>query len=114
MAKLGHNRRNSSSSSSDDDEEKLQQLRESVVTLDSLKSAVKQETEAEKKISKRSDQESSHRVGQNEEYDSDDLNSFKPSPEFQQFVAKKLLKKLDEYTNRVIISMRVGILFVPV
>ncbi len=86
----------SSSSSSDENEARLQQLRDSVVTFESLKSSTAEaKAQAGELKSKRNAYHESE-CNHNLEDDSDDLNNFKLTPEFQQFVAKKLTKKLDE------------------
>jgi hypothetical protein len=89
----------SSSSSSDEDDERLQQLKDSVVTFESLKSistsnntVIAAGTELKSKRGAPVESECNHNLDE----DSDDLNNFKVTPEFQRFVAKKLQKKLDE------------------
>lgn len=71
----------SSSSSSDEEEDlRIKQLREVAVSFETL---VKNEKN-EKAMSKRSQEQA------------EDPNSCEVTPEFQEFVAKKLSKKLDE------------------
>ena len=77
--------RSSSSSSDEEDDLRLQQLREVTVTFDSLKKSEKKE-QKEKPKSKRY-----------EEIEDDPNNVCDVTPEFQEFVAKKLKQKLDEY-----------------
>jgi hypothetical protein len=95
MAK--NKKQSSSSSSSDEDDERLQQLRDSVITFESLKASSEQasKTQSNELKSKRSTHEESE-CNHNLDEDSDDLNNFKVTSEFQQFVAKKLTKRLDE------------------
>ena len=87
----------SSSSSSDEDDERLRQLKDSVVTLESLKPVVSANKNASGTAELKSKREPQVAIDQNLDNDSDDLNNFKLTPEFQRFVAKKLQKKLDEF-----------------
>lgn len=73
----------SSSSSDEEEDSRLAQLREATVTFDNLKCEAKREEERNSKSKRSSDQ--------NEEPFLLDV-----SPEFQEFVAKKLRSKLDE------------------
>jgi hypothetical protein len=106
----------SSSSSSDEDDERLRQLKESTITFESLNESKKSANNSQTNSlpSKRTDLGVTSSSSRNDyftsssnsnqrqtnqiidENDSDDLNNFKISPEFQAFVAKKLQKKLDE------------------
>lgn len=71
----------SNSSSSDEEEDlRIKQLREVAVSFDSLKQVEKDEKPSSKR----------HQDCE------DDPNFFEVSPQFQEFVAKKLRKKLDE------------------
>lgn len=80
----------SSSSSEDEDEAKLAQLREAAVTLDHLKS------EAATSLARaKTKNDSSNNHNNYEENDNDPFH-LDVSPEFREFVAKKLDKKLDE------------------
>ena len=95
-----------SSSSDDEDDERMQQFKDSVVTIDTLKacvsvnnsscsttSAATKSTDLNKPSLRFTIKDEPNAMG----YDSDDLNNFKLTPEFQKFVAKKLQKKLEEY-----------------
>lgn len=73
------------SSSSDEDDSRLAQLREATVTFDNLKKECKKNEETSLKI-----------LNDVDEKDSKDF-SLEVTPEFQDFVAKKLKAKLDEY-----------------
>lgn len=79
----------SSSSSSDEESDlRLQQLREAVVTVESLNKStniLKEKSEPVKK---------SKRIQENEEDQFENICDV--TPEFQEFVAKKLKSKLDE------------------
>lgn len=78
-------RSSSSSSSDEEDDLRLQQLREATVTFETLKKTEKQEKNEPKPKSKRW-----------QEPDEDPNNVCDVTPEFQEFVAKKLKQKLDE------------------
>ncbi|RNA30623.1 hypothetical protein BpHYR1_051205 [Brachionus plicatilis] len=71
--------RSSSSSSDEEEDRRIKQLREIAVSFDSLN-----QNKDEKPSSKR------HQKSE------EDPNAFEVTPEFQEFVAKKLRKKLDE------------------
>lgn len=73
----------SSSSSDEEEDSRLAQLREATVTLDNLKCEAKREEERNSKAKRSSDQ-------------SEEPFLLDVSPEFQEFVAKKLRSKLDE------------------
>lgn len=83
-------RKESSSSSSDSEDDLIkQQLKEATVSFDQIAStSTKAQTDAIKLKSKRFVED---------DQDNDDAeDSFKLTPEFQDFVAKKLRSKLDE------------------
>ena len=109
----------SSLSSSDEDDAKLAQLRDSIVTFESLQQKPKEiafsfklcKNESENNKYNNENRQTSqlksiryeyfnNSLASNNpndiDYDSDDLNNFSVTPEFQKFVAKKLQTKLDE------------------
>lgn len=79
----------SSSSSDSEDDERMRQLKEATVSFDQITSS--KAASSDVSVNKKS-----KRFIENEPKDDDDDNSFNMTPEFQEFVAKKLRSKLDE------------------
>ena len=80
----------SSSSSDSEDDERMRQLKEATVSFDQITSS--KAASSDVSVNKKS-----KRFIENEpQDDDDDDNSFNMTPEFQEFVAKKLRSKLDE------------------
>ena len=81
-----------SDSSSDEDDERTKQLREATVSFETLTSANRKPSPKSSKLapSKRPDKQDDDTTERN---GFEDLNV---TPEFQEFVAKKLAKTLDE------------------
>lgn len=89
----------SSSSSDESDDERLRQLKEATVSYEQITNSnnyLKQDIKTKSK-----------RHIEKEEIEDNDINSFNLTPEFQDFVSKKLRSKLDEFVFIIIFNLKI-------
>ena len=89
----------SSSSSDESDDERLRQLKEATVSYEQITNSnnnLKQDIKTKSK-----------RHIEKEEIEDNDINSFNLTPEFQDFVSKKLRSKLDEFVFITIFYLKI-------
>jgi len=88
----------SSSSSDESDDERLKQLKEATISYEQITNSNNNLKQDIKTKSKRHIEE---------EIEDNDINSFNLTPEFQDFVSKKLRSKLDEFVFIIIFYLNI-------